>query len=95
MAPLRRLVIDVLKPHEPTTLAFTQQVADADSVDSVNATIIELDKEVLNLRLTIEGDTIEADEIETIIEDAGGTIHSIDQVICGEGIIEDTPTPQD
>lgn len=95
MAPLRRLVIDVLKHHEPTTLAFTQQVADAASVDSVNATIIELDKDVLNLRLTIEGDAIESDAIETIIEDAGGTIHSVDQVVCGEDLIEDTPTPQD
>ena len=95
MAPFRRLVIDVLKPHEPPTLAFTQQVANADSVASVNATVIELDKEVLNLRLTIEGNAIEYDEVEAVIEDAGGSIHSVDQVVCGEDLIEDTPTPQD
>lgn len=95
MAPLRRLVIDVLKPYEPTTIAFTQRVATADSVASVNATLVELDKDVLNLRLTIEGETIEYDEVEAIIEDAGGTIHSVDQVVCGEYIIEDTPSPQD
>jgi hypothetical protein len=85
----------VLKPHEPPTLVFTQQVANADSVASVNATVIELDKEVLNLRLTIEGDAIEYDEVEAVIEDAGGSIHSVDQVVCGEDLIEDTPTPQD
>lgn len=95
MAPLRRLVIDVLKPHEPTILAFTQQVTTTDSVTSVNATLIELDKDVQNLRLTIEGDPIEYEEIETVIEDASGTIHSVDQVVCGEHIVEDTPSPQD
>jgi hypothetical protein len=95
MAPLRRLVIDVLKPHEPTTLAFTQQVANADSIESINATLIELDKDVLNLRLTVEGEAIEYDAVEAIIEDAGGTIHSVDQVVCGEYIVDDTPTPQD
>ena len=95
MAPIRRLVVDVLKPYEPSTLAFTQQVAGADSVAAVNATLIELDKEVQNIKFTIEGEEIEYDGVEAIIEDAGGTIHSVDQVVCGEYIVEDAPTPQD
>ena len=95
MAPLRRLVVDVLKPHEPTTLAFAQRVAETESVDGVTATLVELDKEVQNLKLTIEGETIEYDDVEAVIEDTGGTIHSVDQVVCGEYIVEDAPTPQD
>ena len=95
MAQIRRLVVDVLKPHEPTTLTFTQQVAEAESVDGINATLIELDKEVQNVKLTLEGESIDYDAVEAIIEDAGGTIHSVDQVACGEYIVEDAPTPQD
>lgn len=95
MAPLRRLVVDVLKPHEPPTLTFTQQIAETESVAGVNATLIELDKEVQNVKFTIEGESIDYDVIEEIIEDAGGTIHSVDQVVCGEYIVEDSPTPQD
>lgn len=95
MAPIRRLVVDVLKPYEPPMLAFTQQVAEAESVVGINATLIELDKEVQNVKLTIEGEGIEYDDVEAIIEDAGGTIHSLDQVACGEDIVEDAPTLQD
>ena len=95
MVQIRRLVVDVLKPHEPPTLTFTQQVAEAESVAGINATLIELDKEVQNVKLTIEGESIEYDAVEAVIEDAGGTIHSVDQVACGEYIVEDAPTPQD
>ncbi len=95
MAPIRRLVVDVLKPYDPPTLAFTQQVAAAENVAGATATLIELDREVQNVKLTVEGEGIEYDDIEAIIEDAGGTIHSVDQVACGEYIVEDAPTPQD
>lgn len=95
MTPIRRLVIDVLKPYEPSTIVFAQQVAETDSVTAVNATLIELDKEVQNVKLTIEGDAIEYANVEAVIEDTGGTIHSVDQVVCGEHIVEDAPTPQD
>ena len=95
MVPIRRLVVDVLKPYEPSILAFAQQLAGADSVAGVNATLIELDREVQNVKFTIEGEAIEYDDVEAIIEDAGGTIHSVDQVVCGEYVVEDAPTPQD
>jgi hypothetical protein len=95
MAPIRRLVIDVLKPHEPSTLAFTQEIAGAESVEGVNGTLIELDREVQNVKFTIEGTDVDYDAVEALVEDAGGSVHSVDQVACGEYIVEDAPTPQD
>ncbi|RBI58507.1 hypothetical protein DMJ13_26445 [halophilic archaeon] len=95
MTPVKRLVIDVLKPHEPSTIDFARQVAETNTVAAVNATLIELDQEVKNLKLTLEGDAIEYDDVKAVVEDAGGTIHSVDQVVCGEHLVEDAPTPQD
>ncbi|WP_076431311.1 DUF211 domain-containing protein [Haladaptatus litoreus] len=95
MTHIRRLVIDVLKPHEPSTLEFAQQVSEAESVAGVNASVIELDREVQNVKFTIEGESIDYDTVEAIIEDAGGSVHSVDQIACGEYIVEDAPTPQD
>lgn len=95
MAQIRRLVVDVLKPHEPPTLAFAQQVAEVESVAGVNATLIELDREVQNVKLTVEGESVDYDAVEAAIEDAGGSVHSVDQIACGEYIVEDAPTPQD
>ncbi|WP_058367497.1 DUF211 domain-containing protein [Haloparvum sedimenti] len=77
MVPVGRLVVDVLKPHQPSTIEFTQRVAGADSVAAVNATLIELDQKVKNLKLTIEGDAIDYGEVEAAIEDAGGLRYDV------------------
>lgn len=95
MASVRRLVIDVLKPHDPPLLEFTDQVAEIESVKGVTSSLIELDQEVQNVKLTFEGDDIDFSAIEETIENLGGTVHSVDQVACGEHIVTDRRTLQD
>ena len=95
MATIRQLVLDVLKPHEPTMLSIAQAIAETDGVDGVNAILIEMDEEVRNIKFTVEGDDIDYDEVTAVIEDTGATVHSVDQVACGDRIVEDAPTPQD
>lgn len=95
MAPVRRLVIDVLKPHDPPLLEFTDQVAETGSVEGVTSSLIELDQEVQNVKLTFEGDDIDFSAVEETIENLGGTVHSVDQVACGEYIVTDRRTLQD
>jgi len=94
-APVRRVVLDLLKPHDPTTLEFAQRVADAEGVTGVNATVIEVDAEVENVKLTVEGEGIDFDAVEAAVTELGGSIHSIDQVACGEHLVEESETPQD
>lgn len=95
MAPVRRLVVDVLKPHEPTLVEFTRCVCEPDSVSGVTASLVELDREVQNVKLTFEGEALDFPSLEGTIEDLGGTVHSIDQVSCGHHVVVDRPTPQD
>lgn len=95
MARVRRLVIDVLKPHTPPLLEFTKRVGEVEGVDGVNASLIELDNEVQNVKLTFEGEDVEFESVEAAVERLGGTVHSVDQVACGERIVEDRQTLQD
>lgn len=95
MAPTRRVVFDLLKPHEPSLLELADRIADLHGVEGVNATLLELDREVQNVKLTVEGDDVEFSAVEAAIEDMGGSLHSIDQVACGDRLVEDVPTPQD
>jgi hypothetical protein len=95
MATVRQLVIDVLKPHEPTVLSVAQDLADTDGIEGVNAILLEMDEEVRNIKFTIEGDDIDFDAVSAVIEDTGGRVHSVDQVACGEYIVEDIPTAMD
>lgn len=94
-APIRRLVLDVMKPHNPDILEFADAVAGCSGVEGVNAVLVETDREVQNIKLTIEGDDLEAAAIEETVVDLGGTVHSIDQVVCGERLVEQSATPQD
>jgi hypothetical protein len=95
MGDIRRLVVDVLKPHEPPVVEFTQAIAEVETVDAVTTSLVERDKEVQNLKLSVEGSALEYDGMAQTIERLGGTVHSIDEVACGEYIVEDRQTPQD
>jgi hypothetical protein len=95
MAPVRRLVVDVLKPHDPPLLEFARRISEVETVEGVSASLIELDNEVQNVKLTFEGDALSFESIEAAVERLGGTVHSVDEVVCGERVVEDRPTHQD
>jgi hypothetical protein len=92
---IRRLVLDTLKPHDPSIIDVAQVLSDLDGVEAVNISIYEMDRKVENAKITIEGDDIQFDAIEALIMDNGGAIHSIDEVVAGKIIIDDSATPQD
>ena len=95
MANIRRLVLDTLKPHEPSIIAMSKELSDLEGVSATNISIYELDRKVENAKITIEGDNIDYNLVEKIIEDMGGTIHSVDEVVAGKKIIDDAQTLQD
>jgi hypothetical protein len=95
MGNLRRLVLDVLKPLEPSIVEVVQLLADLEGVDGVNISIYEIDRRVENAKITVEGHDLRYKEIARIIEENGGAIHSIDEVAAGKVLIEDVITPQD
>lgn len=92
MALVRRLALDVLKPHTPSIIELSQLLADMEGVDGVDITLYEIDRKVENVKITIEGSDIVIDDVEKIILDNGGTIHSIDKVSTGRKIIEEAKT---
>jgi hypothetical protein len=95
MGAVRRLVLDTLKPHDPNIIELAQQISDLPGVDSVNISIYEMDRKVENAKITIEGQNIQFTEVESLIRELGGTIHSIDEAVAGQSIIDDASTPQD
>jgi hypothetical protein len=95
MTETRRLVLDVLKPHEPSIIEFASTVEKLAGVEGVNASLVEIDEEVQNIKLTIEGEGIDDEEVKKEIEDLGGSIHSVDEIVCGNKMVEKTQTPQD
>lgn len=95
MGAIRRLVLDTLKPHVPNIVEMAVQLSDLSGVEAVNVSIYEMDLHVENAKITIEGPSINFQEVLQRIRDNGATVHSIDEVVAGRSIIDDASTPQD
>jgi uncharacterized protein len=95
MSKILRLVLDVLKPHQPTMLTIADKLGDLDGVHGVDITLLEIDSKVENIKVTIEGDDIDFQAVAEVVQDAGGSVHSIDKVSTGRELVEEADTAQD
>jgi hypothetical protein len=95
MGKIRRLVLDTLKPYEPSIIELAGQLSDLHGVTAVNISIYEIDRKVENAKITIEGEDIDPDTVLDILAEMGGAVHSVDEVVAGKTIIDDAVTLQD
>lgn len=85
MAIVTRLVLDVLKPHQPNALEFASQVADLGDSYQVHLVVQEVDNKTQSIILSISGERLDFEAITQHIEAMGGSVHSIDEVdVVGE-----------
>ncbi len=92
---IRRLVLDVLKPHKPSVVELSLELSNLDGIDGVNVIIYEIDPQVENAKVIIAGSNIDFESIKKKLEEMGATIHSVDEVAAGKRIVEEVKTPQD
>ena len=92
---MRRLVLDVLKPHNPTVVELSDALSHLDGVEGANVIIYEIDQKVENVKVIVAGSSINFESVEKKLEEMGATIHSVDEVAAGKRIVEEVPTPQD
>lgn len=80
MSIVKRLVLDVLKPHQPNVLEFAQIIAGQGIGCRVQVTVLEVDEKTESLRVVIEADSVQFDAVQEVIADVGASLHSIDEV---------------
>ena len=81
MTMVRRINLDVLKPHEPNILEFASRLAETSNDCDVAITVLEMDEHTETLNIVIEGEDIQFDRVEETIKSLGGSLHSIDEVL--------------
>jgi len=66
-----------------------------DGVSGVNLTLDEVDQETESIKITIEGNAIDYEQVQQTIAESGAVIHSVDSVSSGKKLVEEVETPQD
>ena len=80
MVFVKKLVLDVLKPHQPNALEFCEAIAKAGIDYRVRLMVLEVDEKTETLQITVEGNAIDAETLLARINELGGSLHSIDEV---------------
>jgi len=86
---IRRIVLDVLKPHSPRLTDLALMLSRDERVTGLNISLKEVDQNTESISITLEGDDISYDSIKEVLEQAGAVIHSIDQVVAGRRFVEE------
>jgi len=80
MVSVKKLVLDVLKPHQPNALEFAETLASVGSDHRVHLTVLEVDENTETLRVIVQGEMLDFTALQTAIAKMGGSLHSIDEV---------------
>jgi len=92
---IKRVILDVLKPHHPSILELAENISELEGISGVNISLEEMDEKTHSIKITIEGTSINYDNVLETIMNGGAEVHSIDGVSAGMKIVEEVNTPQD
>lgn len=80
MVQVKRLVLDVLKPHSPTSLDLAKALGEISPGYQVSLRVEEVDEKTETICLEISAEAIDFDAVEEVIGRMGAALHSIDEV---------------
>jgi len=87
---IRRLVLDVDKAiAKPSIPDLAEAISAVAGVEALNVTVTEIDIETVGFNVTIEGQNLSYERIARAIEHTGAVVHSIDQLVAGERLVEE------
>jgi len=92
---VKRIILDVLKPHKPSILVLAEKLGGLEGISGVNISLEEVDAETDSVKITIEVQDIDYEKVKDHITECGAAIHSIDGVSAGIKLVDEVNTPQD
>ena len=80
MVKVKRIVLDVLKPHHPDALEFSGRIAMLGKDYRVRLSVLEMDENTQTLKIVVEAGNVDFSGIQDVITQMGASLHSIDEV---------------
>ena len=79
-----RLVLDILKPHQPSIVDLARTIA-GQGDSEVQVRVAEVDEKTETVVVVIEGASLDFESIVAAVRDFGASLHSIDEVVVRGG----------
>lgn len=83
MAILRRIILDVLKPHQPGVVDFSGALVEALDGCRVRLKVEERDEKTESVTVEVTGVEVDFEAVAAKINEMGGSVHSVDEVEMG------------
>jgi hypothetical protein len=80
MTKVKKLILDILKPHQPNALEFASALAEQASDIQVTLNVVAVDEKTESVVAEIEGENINFERLTAHIKELGASVHSIDEV---------------
>ena len=80
MITLKKIVLDVLKPHTPDAISFAKAIANIGPGYQVQLVVLEMDENTQTLELEVSAAAIDFDAVQKTLQELGASLHSIDEV---------------
>ncbi len=77
---VKKLVLDVVKTHEPDIIEVADAISRLEGVRKVEIEVRDYDTNIERLKLVVEGNDLDEDDITELIKYYGGNVASIDGV---------------
>ena len=88
---IKKLVLDVLKPRDPPIYELASRLAECRGVSDVDINLAEIDQRTETIKVSLEGDGIDINEVKRCIEDLGASVQSFDEVRVSKELLERGP----
>lgn len=80
MIQVKKLILDILKPHQPNALEFASALAEKGNEIQVTLIVEAVDEKTESVVVKIEGSDINFEHLTERIKELGASVHSIDEV---------------
>lgn len=74
-------LLDILKPHMPSSDLVARTLMDINGVSKVRIKVDELDQKTASLHISIEGTNLSLEEITEVLASMNCALHSVDEVV--------------
>lgn len=80
MVCVKRVLLDVLKPHQPSCLDLARAIAAIGDDYRVCLTVNEVDENTETIQVEVSGGAVDFEQVQAAITGMGAALHSIDAV---------------